>query len=76
MVAGGNLGRGCINNACEGAGDFDGSVLHVKELRVFAAMPDEELVFKASVGVHDGTALRLEDGVNALVRGDDVEPHK
>jgi hypothetical protein len=39
-------------------------------------MPEEELVFDTGVGVHDGTALRLEDGADAPVKGDNVEPRK
>ena len=53
VVAGGNLGGGCIDNACEYAGSFNGNVLRVKEPRVVAAMPEEELMFKASVGLED-----------------------
>jgi hypothetical protein len=75
-VAGGDIGGGCINNACKSAGDFDGSVLHAKELRVVVAMPKEKLMFEAGVRVHEGTVLWLEDGVDALLRGYDVETHK
>ena len=48
----------------------------MEEPRVVAAMPNEELVFKSGVGVRGGTVLWLEDGVHALVRGDDVETGK
>jgi uncharacterized protein (DUF779 family) len=39
-------------------------------------LPHEELVFKSSVGVCDGTSLWLEDGADVLVGGDDVETSK
>ena len=48
----------------------------MEELRAIASMPKEELVFKASVGVCEGTALWLEDGVDVLAQCDDIEPHK
>jgi len=75
-VVGVDVSGGRIDDARKGAGDVDGSVVHVKEPRVVAAMPEEELVFEAGVGVHEGTALGLEDGADALVRGDDVETRK
>jgi hypothetical protein len=39
-------------------------------------MLNKELMFEARVGVHEGTALWLEDRLDALVRSDNVEPHK
>jgi hypothetical protein len=75
-VASGDVGCGCVGNAHEGAGNFKGNIPCMKEPRVIAAMPKEELMFEASVRVRDGTVLRLEDGVDVLVKGDDVEPHE
>jgi hypothetical protein len=75
-VASGDISDGRVDDAHEGAGYFDGSVLRAKELRVVAAIPEEELVLESGVGVCEGTALWLEDGADALVRGDDIVPCK
>ena len=48
----------------------------MEEPGVIAAMLNKELMFEARVGVHEGTALWLEDRLDALVRSDNVEPHK
>ena len=59
-VVGQYLGRrGGIHEANKGAGGIDRDVLCVWELGVVAAMPEEELLFNASVRVGEGTALRL-----------------
>jgi len=69
VVASGDVGGGCVDDALKGAGTFNVSVLGMKEPRVIAAMPKVELVFEAGVGVCEGTVLWLEDGADALVRG-------
>ena len=75
-VAGGDAGGGCIDDAGKSANDFDESVLHAKEPRVNAAMPEEELMVEVSVGVCEGTVMWLEDGAGALARGEDVDSHE
>ena len=75
-VAGRDLCGGGVDEARKGARDFDWHILRTEEPGVIAAMPNEELVLEAGVGVRKGTALRLEDGLDALVRSDDVEPRK
>ncbi len=47
-----------------------------KKPRNIATVPEEELMFEAGVRVHEGAALKLEDGVDAFVWGDDVETCK
>ena len=70
------FGRGGVDKADEHAGNFDGDIFHMKEPGVIAAVLDEILVFDAGVEVSEGTALWLQDGADALVRHDDVEPCK
>ena len=46
----------------------------IEEPGVIAAMPDKEFVLDSCVRVGEGTALWLEDGLNAFVWGDNVKP--
>ena len=56
--------------------DFNENVFSMKEPGVVAAVLNEELVLNTSVRVGEGTVLWLEDGANASVRCDNIEPHK
>jgi hypothetical protein len=73
VVAGQDLNGGGIEEVDECAGSFDKNVFSTKEAGIIATMPNQELVFDASVGVGDGAALWLDDGADAFVRCDDVE---
>ena len=75
-AAGWDLAQGGVNKADKCASKFSGNVFRTKEPGVVAAMPNEELMLDAGARVGEGTALWLEDGANAFVQGDNIEPHK
>ena len=73
-VASRDDGCGGVNEADVRAGDFDRGVLGLEVPGVVAAVTDEVLEFDPGVGVSERAALGLEDGTDALVGRDHVEP--
>jgi hypothetical protein len=71
-----DLGGGRVDEADERGGDFDWSVLCTHEPGVIAAVTHEVLEFGPGVGISEGAALGLEDGADALVGHNHVEPRK
>ena len=56
-----------------GAGYADRGILRVEEVGVIAPVADGVLVLDSRIGVGEGAALLLEDGVDTLVWHDHVE---
>ena len=75
-VAGRDLCEGCVDKHAKVPVTLIGTILCTEEPGVIAAVPNKELMSEARVGVHESTVLWLEDGLDALVRSDNVEPHK
>jgi len=73
-VASRDDGCGGVNEADVRAGDLDRGVLGLEVPGVVAAVADEVLKFDPGVGVSERAALWLEDGPDALVGRDHVEP--
>ena len=73
-VASRDDGCGGVNEADVRAGDFDRGVLGLEVPGVVAAVADEVLEFDPGIGVSERAALGLEDGTDALVWRDHVEP--
>ena len=69
-----DLGGGRVDKADKRGGNFDRSLLSLHELGVIAAVADEVLEFGPGVRVGEGAVLGLEDGADALVGHNHVEP--
>ncbi len=65
-----------VDNAGKHFRYVDGCVFRAQEAWVIAAVAKEELLFNASIGVSERTALGLEEWAAAFARSDDIKPHE
>ena len=69
--------RGCyVDDASEHLCHVDGCVFLLQEAWVIAAVAKEELLFDASVGICEHTALGLEEQAEAFAQTEDIKSCK